>query len=69
MEIPVATTNRGIAEEGVAGIDADGFARGKRNGESPEKGGSAIVRAGAVGEVPLEDTDIVSDALDRSALG
>ena len=61
--------NGGIAEEGVAGIDAEGVAGSLSSSEGARKGGLAVVRAGVIGEVAAFAVDVVGDAAARCRCG
>ena len=54
--------NGGIAEKGVAGINAQGVACCQSRSEGSGKSGRAVVSAGVIGEVAAFGADVVADA-------
>ena len=66
-EGPAAPINGGIAEEGVAGIDAECVSGAEVAVKGAREGGSAVVGASVVGEVALFEADVVGDACDGAA--
>ena len=62
-ERPAAPFDGGIAEEGVAGIDAECVSGAEVAAKDAREGGSAVVGASAIGEGSLDEPDVVGDAV------
>ena len=66
---PGRADDRGVAEQGAAGVDLHHFARGQRSADGAAEAQGGVVGAAASGDHALNDADVVVDGGDCGRCG